>query len=98
MSRTATRDVRAYLRAAEVAALAEIERQARLILRRRPSLGEFVMGMGAWFFVGADGEIRHETPRCARRLASFIDEFDETLCLTGHPMRFTANGPLIQEW
>jgi hypothetical protein len=98
--------------AASRAALILVEAQARAILRRHPALDEFVMGMGMWFFtykVGARDRcgIRltadmnrclHEPRAYMRPLLDILDELNDDLKLTGEPMRFTAEGPVIHDW
>ena len=105
-------EVRRLYRAAVEAALAEVERRARLVLKRRPDLAEFVMAMGVWSFTGHDGRTveaykehrgsggayRYEPYQWARPLADFIGEWDDYLKLTGSPMRFTADGPVVTSW
>ena len=92
----------------------EIERLARAILRKKAQLHEFVMAMGTWFFTNHAGkvvehEVEHYNPvstspyshtprRWVAPLWEFIQEWDEDLHLTGDPMRFTAEGPVITEW
>lgn len=64
------------------------------------------MAMGIWTFTlqKADAEDEHPTvydePRyiANSRLARFINKWDEYLKITGEPMRFTADGPVVREW
>lgn len=94
-----------HLQASE-AASAFVEQEARAILRGHSNLHEFIMGMGIWCFtlVKADGSDDHPTindePRYVShsRLARFISKWDEYLKITGEPMRFTADGPVVREW
>lgn len=81
-------------------ALDTIERLARAILRQHTNLDEFIMGMGVASFTRKDGEesLGMGDRSYLQRLREFIDEWDEVLRLTGHPMRFTADGPKITEW
>lgn len=96
--RRARANVRRALRDARTQALALIEECARAAMRANPKLHEFIMAMGTWFFVDATGKVIDGTPRNVRRLANIIDEFDGTLRLSGHPMRFTADGPVVTDW
>jgi hypothetical protein len=102
-----------YMLASTEAALF-VEEHARLILQRHPCLHEFVMAMGTWFFtkkkshsrslVPGEHEMVHPTDYDAPKyiakgkLARFINEWDEYLKITGEPMRFTADGPVVREW
>ena len=82
-----------------------IEAKARGILRSHPTLDEFVMGMGAWLFTRKDSAddistvFRERIPAYARPFERMMDEFDRLeLKITGEPMRFTAEGPVVREW
>lgn len=88
-----------------------LEREARKILRAHKRLDEFVMGMGGWFFTVKIGSkingmiveeghstILHEPPPYAEKLAEFITDCEKLFSITGTPMRFTANGPVVTEW
>lgn len=102
-----------YQQASE-AASALVEEQARAILRKHPNLHEFVMAMGGWFFTAKKSQDRsllpgehamihptdYHAPRYITnsRLANFITEWDPYLKVTGEPMRFTADGPVVREW
>ena len=83
-------------------ALHYIERMARAMLRKHKDLGEFVMGMGTWTFNYKDrskGRIAWNVKHIDNsKLAKFIEEWDDALKLTGTPMRFTADGPIVTEW
>lgn len=84
----------------EKMALHELERRARVAMRRDPSAVEFVMGMGAVFFRMKNGkDADYTTSRPALRpVFDLLAEWDDYLHLTGTPMRFTADGPVIKEW
>jgi hypothetical protein len=87
-----------------------VEEQARAILRKHPSLHEFTMAMGTWFFtvkrskdrslLPGEHAVLHDPPSYIKnsRLASFILKWDEYLKITGEPMRFTADGPVVRDW
>lgn len=82
-----------------------IERKARAILRNHPDLDEYVMAMGGWFFTGKDRShdistsSRDYIPWYARPFERMMDAFEEMeLKVTGEPMRFTANGPVVSDW
>lgn len=82
-------------------ALDIVEREARLILQENKDLGEFIMGMGTWFFTTKiTGEANYDTDEytSSGELSEFIAEWDEELCLTGNPMRFTAKGKKRTNW
>jgi hypothetical protein len=87
------------------AALALIEDRARKILVAHPSLDEFVMAMGGWLFSkkNSDDNISdvygERIPAYARAFCGMMDEFDDMeLKVTGEPMRFTAQGPVVRMW
>jgi hypothetical protein len=102
-----------YGKASDIA-LGLIEQRARAILRKKKNLNEFVMGMGVINFTDKNGEIvdhNHQTGydeyldqsyyepfRWAKPVTDILDEWDDYLKLTGTPMRFTADGPIIRQW
>lgn len=97
-------DVARHFHAAEQAASEHVERLAREILRKNPTLTEFSMGMGVYGFHTQDGRyidpqesyINPVVPkRQFRALNSFIDKWNRDLRITGERMRFTADGPKI---
>ena len=80
-------------------ALKHVEDLARGLMRERPELHEFVMGMGIWSFGGPDGDSYHNDDiEDIDELEDFIAEWDEVFHLTGEPMRFTAEGEKRTEW
>ncbi len=86
-------------------ALALIETRARKILVSHPNLDEFVMAMGGWLFTKKNSHddistvYRERIPAYARTFAEMMDEFDDMeLKVTGEPMRFTAQGPVVRMW
>lgn len=85
-------------------AVNEVERMARWMLLHHPVLDEFVMGMGTAFFTTALPGNRVNLMHVGnvepqwKPLADFFDEWDDTLKLTGHPMRFTATGEKVTKW
>lgn len=100
------KDVKEHYQKASDAASAFVEQEARAILRKHSNLREFVMAMGGWFFTlkKADATDEHpvlnDQPRyiAKSKLAHFITEWDEYLKITGEPMRFTADGPVVRNW
>lgn len=98
-----------YVKASDNASVF-VEEQARAILKKHPNLHEFVMAMGSWFFttkrskdrtlLPGEHAVLHDEPSYIKnsRLASFIAEWDEYLKITGEPMRFTADGPVVRNW
>ncbi len=77
----------------------EIERRARKILAGHPNLVEFVMAMGGAIFTTKDNQTLGTNEReYMKPVENFINEWDHSLHLTGHPMRFTATGPVVNEW
>lgn len=86
-----------HYNAAFKAAISLVESRARAILRSRPKLREFVMAMGAYTFYDADGPI-HDPDSWADPVYDLIAEWDEYLKLSGTPMRFTTDGPVIRDW
>lgn len=99
-----------HFKEAEKLASEFVEEQARAILRKHSHLHEFVIAMGAWFFtlkrsddrtlLPGEHAVLHDPPRyiSESRLARFISEWDCYLKITGEPMRFTADGPVVREW
>ncbi len=81
-------------------ALAEVERLARKILTKHANLDEFVMGMGTAFFTvkGSDENLGLEDRKYFKPLRDLIFNFDDTLGLTGEPMRFTATDKKVTNW
>lgn len=96
--------VRRHYEAAQSQALKIVEAKARAILRKHPNLTEFVMSMGLWSFVAANGDSHlpgfYTTPKYINdsSLTTFICDWDKYLKLTGCPMRFTATGKKITDW
>jgi hypothetical protein len=82
------------------AALQEIERLARRMLKKYKYMDEFLMAMGGYFVTRKpDKEILYDLQNKEwKELESFIDEYDDELKLTGDAMRFTAEGPKITDW
>lgn len=68
-------------------------------MRRNPQLKEFVMVMGSACFWTADDQQRGLCDRWkyTRPVEVVLEEFDY-LKLTGTPMRFTADGPVVTDW
>ncbi len=93
-----TKRIQALLSEARKLAIAHVEASARKILQDHPNLDEFVMGMGTCFFNEGKENLGPEQRAYMRPLSDFIDDWDETLHMTGIPMRFTANGPKITDW
>ena len=107
-------DVDRHYQKACNAALALIEERARAIMRKNPDIDHFTMAMGSWFFWGKDDrqvevydEHYHATgtivftytaKEWAKPLCDVFEEWDEHLKLTGVPMRFTADGPVVRDW
>ena len=77
----------------------EVERLARKILKDNPEFKEFVMANGTWFFTMSDGVtgLMDNDPRC-HDLAWYVDQWDDSLRITGESMRFTATGPKVTNW
>lgn len=87
-------------------ALSEVEKLARSILKKNPTLKEFVNAMGTCFFTTYEGDTvdlwEYGTSNLTRKsfkdLANFIDDWDSILKLTGESMRFTATGEKKTDW
>lgn len=89
--------IKCHFKRAQELASTEVERLARKIMREHSEAAEFVMGMGVYgFWDRADNEI-HDKPYTTP-LDDFIGEWDDTLHITGEPMRFTAAGPIVRDW
>lgn len=98
------KQIETYYDQASADASAFVEQEARALLHKHPCLQEFVMGMGLWSFSTQSGESHlpgfYTTPKYITnsRLGKFINQWDEYLKITGEPMRFTADGPVVREW
>ena len=88
-------------------ALKLVESRARKLLAAHPNLDEFVMGMGGWMFTrkGIDNHdnislvFRDRIPHYASSFTRLMGEFDILqLKITGEPMRFTSDGPVVRSW
>jgi len=98
MNTEITMQVTGIVREATNVSLSYIETEARLVMRRCPTIHEFIMAMGWATFKSTDGgAIEDDDPRIAS-VIDFISEWDETLRLTGVPMRFTAKGEKVTDW
>lgn len=94
---TASEKIQTLHSQASAIASAEVIRLARKILKANSDLEEFIMGMGTWFFSNKDGDNVSTGPEF-KELDDFISEWDETIRITGEPMRFTANGEIRRDW
>lgn len=93
------KEIQKHLDAAYAVAVKEYERMAREIMRKHPNLVEFMNGMGRVFFVDKNGDMIHTNDRSyLSPIDDFLCEWDEQLHLTGDPMRFTADGPVVRDW
>ncbi len=90
-------------------AIKEVERLARLTLKKNPKqLHKFMMAMGSFFFIDNNDDIIHtmvggnesmlKELEGYNDLVDFIDKWDEDFKLTGQAMTFTAEGKLIDNW
>lgn len=84
--------------AAQKTALNMLEARARAILRKHRNLREFVMGMGGWGFWTTDDEPLDNETGYLKPVRDLIEQWDDALGLTGTPLRFTADGPVMTEW
>jgi hypothetical protein len=80
-----------------------IESVARDILIEHSEFYEFVMAMGTAFFTDHNNQTysiseNSKKLKDIKFLFYIISEFDNTLHLTGEPMRFTACGKKITDW
>lgn len=87
-----------------------VEKMARQILAKHPTLDEFVMAMGSAYFTTKaktvstqDGGkmcdmIYLDERAYMSKLGEFITEWDDALGITGTPMRFTATSPITENW
>lgn len=89
-----------HLDKAYEAAEQEIERLARKILLAHPNLDEFVCAMGSVGFTlkNKEGELNLDERAYFKPLYDLFVKFDDSLGLSGIPMRFTATGPTITDW
>ena len=80
-------------------ALEWVENEARRLLKQNSWLTEFIMAMGgATFRTREDRLLDVDMVTIADDLADFIRKFDDSLGITGEPMRFTKDGPKITVW
>jgi len=86
-------------------AIKVVEEMARDILRKHKNLHEFIMGMGIASFNSTTKDVNGwsisvdiDEYAYMNQLYEFICQWDEPLGITGTPMRFTADGPVITEW
>lgn len=75
-----------------------LERAARQVLKSNPELREFVMGNGTYCFTDQRGETAELALREEGAVPLILQEYDEVFQLSGTPMRFTATGPLREDW
>lgn len=76
-----------------------VEKFARKILIDNKNAHEFVMGMGCLtFWDKNENQIELKDLIGGEALEDFISKWDDTLKITGEPMRFTANGKKITNW
>lgn len=71
-------------------ALAEVERRARNIMRRHPTLKSFILAMGTASFYDADGPVMEEDKKYLKSFYSFLYDWDEYLKLTGEGFRIAG--------
>jgi hypothetical protein len=92
--------IQSCLDRADEMAMAEVERLARQVLERCPTLDEFVMGMGMVIFTLKDGggSLYVFEVKAAKKLNDFLDQWDPILKLTGTPVRLTAEGKACSGW
>jgi hypothetical protein len=84
---------------ASLLALKLIESEARKLLRNHNSLNEFVMAMGSTFFIDKHGEVVDNWRfKYIEQFTDLINDLDDRFHITGTPMRFTANGPIVTNW
>ncbi len=78
-------------------ALLEVERIARAEMKKHPKeIDEFIMAMGSYFFCYKN-EISHSFQ--SEELDNYILKcIKRELKLTGCPIGFIKNGPLITDW
>ncbi|OHD23502.1 MAG: hypothetical protein A2Y38_12120 [Spirochaetes bacterium GWB1_59_5] len=108
----ATREIEKHYTAAFNLTIVLIEERARKILNTHANLEEFVMAMGDAFFTRKIGSrddsgfiveeggntIAEDSLGYLKPVTNIIAEWDSYLRLTGHPMRFTATGPVVTKW
>lgn len=89
-----------HIETARVIAVKLLRERARQILREHENLGEFVMAMGtAMFTVKGPGiPLSVGDRRYFKPVLDVLDKYDSILHLTGEPMRFTADGPIVTDW
>jgi hypothetical protein len=88
-------DVQHHYDKARAAALFLVEKIARQALREHPEYIEFCMSMGCWGFVD---QKMYSWMEVSEPLLDLFEKWDDSLKLSGEPMRFTADGPVRREW
>jgi len=102
-------DIKRYYERSRREALKELELRARKAMKKHVAIKEFVMAMGTAYFVcrseGQEVLLSFEEEaenfpyaKALRPTLDLIAEWDDYLKLTGTPMRFTADGPVVKEW
>jgi hypothetical protein len=87
-----------YDRAGELA-IELIEFEARQILKKHSNLNEFIMCMGSSFFTDKNNDpIGNWELKYLKPFNDMVDELNEKFNILGHPMRFTANGKVKNNW
>lgn len=101
---SASDQIEALFNQAVAIGLKHVETIARDILKTHPELTEFTMAMGSYTFTesrpdNAVGiELGGDERDFFKPLFDFMNDWDKYLKLTGSPMRFTADGPVVTEW
>ena len=91
------RDISYHYELACTLSIVKVEELARKILRGHKNLDEFIIAKGGWMYTDKNGNDIDDKPYM-RELSEFIDEWDNYLKITGNPMRFTADGPVVTNW
>lgn len=85
--------------------IAKVEKLARVVLANNRGVKEFCMAMGMFSIIRTNkdkydylDEDEFERLKGGKELYDFITEHDERFKITGDPMRFIKNGPVITDW
>jgi len=89
---------------ASIHAITAIETEARYILEQRLELDEFVMAMGSFFFTSKDrnnpspNNVIDEKDLNEPEFYEMVWKLNDKFNCCGHPMRFKAGLPTINNW
>ena len=78
-----------------------VKKEALKVLKKDNDLVEFVMAMGGFFFINKKGDIVSSDDKGGKhfkKLSNFFYDWDNTLKMSGDPMRFRKDGKITTKW